>query len=189
MKILAINRPVNEPVSISNRVDLLADSSIIHNNKPLFLPDEGEGFTGSIHPAVHICHVGRSISQKFALRYYDSFTLVLRVTPPANAEIPLGSAIDISFDSALGVGEWTSIQSVEGESVTFACDALTEPVTISIDSLKIDETVAMLSRYFTLKNGDIIIPSLSPLPTFPLQIDTRLTASVNSVQLLDLKIK
>ncbi|MDE5573363.1 MAG: hypothetical protein K2N08_10075 [Muribaculaceae bacterium] len=189
MKILAINRPLNEPVKISDRVDLLADSSIVLNRKPIFLPDEGEGFIGSIHPAVRICHVGRSISTKFASRYYDSFTLVLRVMPPVNAEVPDGSAIDISFDGALGVGDWAPVQSVEGSEVTFACDAITEPVTISYDALKINESVAMLSRYFTLKNGDIIIPALSPLASFPLQIDTRLSGSVNSVQLLDFKIK
>ena len=42
MKILAIDRPLDGRVVISDRVDLLADSSIVLNKKPLFLPDEGE---------------------------------------------------------------------------------------------------------------------------------------------------
>ncbi|MDE5810079.1 MAG: fumarylacetoacetate hydrolase family protein [Muribaculaceae bacterium] len=189
MKILAIDRPLDGRVVISDRVDLLADSSIVLNKKPLFLPDEGEGFMGSIHPAIRICHVGRSISPKFASRYYDSFTLVLRVTPPVDSAIPVGSAIGVSFDSALGIGEWIPAQSIESGDVTLTCDILDIPATFSYDSMKIDESIAMLSRYFTLKNGDIIIPSQSPLPSFPLHIDTRLGASVNSTQLLDFKIK
>lgn len=188
MKILILNRPLQAPVSVSDRVDLMADSSTVLPGKPIFLPDDGEGFSGALLPAFRISRLGRSIASKFASRYYDAFTFVLRVFPPVNKAIPEGSAIAVAFDSALSVGQWTAVDNLP-EIINLRSNALGSPVTFPREELIIDETIAMLSRYFTLKNGDIIIPSMSPAPIFPLTVDTRVNGVVDDVQLLDVKIK
>ena len=188
MKILLLDRPLSAPVSVSDRVDMMADSSIVLPGKPVFLPDEGEGFSATILPAFRIGRLGRSIAPKFARRYYDAFTLVLRVIPPRSSDIPEGSAIAVSFDSALSVGQWIPVDSIP-EVVTLRSDIFPHLVSFSRADLLIDDTISMLSRYFTLKNGDIIIPSLSPAPVFKLAVDTRVSAAVDSFNLLDVKIK
>lgn len=188
MKILILNRPLQAPVSVSDRVDLMADSSTVLPGKPVFLPGDGEGFTAAILPAFRISRLGRSIAPKFASRYYDAFTLVLRALPPVDKSVPEASAIAVAFDSALSIGQWTPVDDLP-QSLTLQSNVIGASATFSREELRIDETIAMLSQYFTLKNGDIIIPSLSPLPAFQLTVDTRVNAAVDNVQLLDVKIK
>lgn len=188
MKILILNRPLQSRVSVNDRVDLMADSSTVLPGKPVFLPGDGEGFTAALLPAFRISRLGRSIAPKFASRYYDAFTFVIRVFQPADETIPEGSAIAVSFDSALSIGQWMSVENLP-ENIVLQSSSIEAPVTFAREDLRIDDTIAMLSQYFTLKNGDIIIPSLSPAPTFRLTVDTRVNATVDTVQLLDVKIK
>lgn len=188
MKILILNRPLQAQVSVTDRVDLMTDSSTVLPGKPVFLPGDGENFTAVLLPAFRISRLGRSIAPKFASRYYDAFTLTLRVLPPVNEAIPETSALNIAFDAALSIGQWMPVEKLP-ENIVLQSNSAQSPVTFTREELYIDETIAMLSQYFTLKNGDIIIPSLSPVRVFPLTVDTRVNAAVDTVQLLDVKIK
>ena len=60
---------------------------------------------------------------------------------------------------------------------------------LEIDCLGIDRAVNMVSRYMTLKTGDMIIFGDSAVEVGTPRLDTRLTASISSQPSLDIRFK
>ena len=57
-----------------------------------------------------------------------------------------------------------------------AADAATIIADVDIEALRLPETIAMLSRYCTLKSGDLILPASAAI-TFPALLNHQLTAA------------
>lgn len=172
---------------------LIADSAIVRNNRPVFLPDFARsGWIIEIRPAVHIGRLGKFIPARFAERYIQTVSLVSCLRHP---DTTLPDPLADSFDGAITVGE--QFPYVPGKSLeisaTFApLSGDTAPIvkttTIPQDSLHLPETVALLSRYATLKSGDIILPASIGL-TFPAAIGYSLTATLDSTSALISRLK
>ncbi len=161
MKLLAFDRFPDQPLEKLPRVDLMVDSSVVLPGRPLFLPPVAEQYDIELLPAVKISRLGKNIAPKFARRYYDTFSLLVRVVPHG---VGLSTSLLVAFDSSVA----------EGIFIPFPSDPVIE--------------VALDGKYFTLKHGDIIAPCR--LTTgLTAMIDTRLTASVNGEAVVDLKIK
>ena len=184
MKVLAVNRLYDSVASDLPKVDLLADSSIVTPGKPLFLPDVASGYTLMVAPAFRIDRLGKNIAARFAPRYYNDVTLVARVIPEDLS--PDCGALATAFDSSLIEGTWIP---VPGQSLpmSVAIEDLFK-LEISAESTGINETIALLSRYFTLKNGDIIIPCHFSFKHNAV-IDTRFRAELCNTPVIDIKIK
>lgn len=181
MKLLAIRRNLSEPLTETPQVDMLADSSIVLPRNPLFIPDIATAYTCAVGPAFRISRLGKHIGLRFAGRYRDAMAPLLRLLP----DLPdTASAIYQAFDSAAALGSWIPVP--EGD-FTFAA-GVSDPVILSADGLQIDRAIEILSRYFTLKNGDIIVPGFLPCRFTP-EINSRFPVTVNSEKLLDLKFK
>ena len=54
------------------RLEFHPDSALVLQGRPLFMPEEGEGWQAQICLAVKISRLGKNISEKFAPRYYDA---------------------------------------------------------------------------------------------------------------------
>lgn len=168
-------------------VTLLTDSSFVRKGTPLFVPDFAEGWELEIVPCLTVCRLGKSIPARFAARYIGETGIVGRLLPPqtegCGAMLP---ALAANFDGALCLGE------------RFATDGLPHDLTISVegacelaitsDDLNIENTVALVSRYMTLKTGDLIIPCRTGLrvPAVP---GTSVRATLDGKPALKLKIK
>lgn len=184
---------------------LVADSAIIRNNRPVFVPDFArEGWVVEILPAIYIGRLGKFISPRFAMRYVEAFSLVACVRP-AVAHVP--DALTDSFDGAITVGVTMPFPERRGLKISARYEPLPagraarkmpeeesgqEPVSdvkdVDMTSLRVGETVALLSRYATLKSGDIIVPASIGL-SFPVCLDYSLTAEVEGVPALSLRLK
>ena len=57
-----------------------------------------------------------------------------------------------------------------------------------MEILHMADTVALLSRYATLKSGDLILPASVGL-TFPVRLDYSLTGEVDGRAVLSLRVK
>ena len=57
-----------------------ADSSLLKDKKPLFLPEELGRIDYETELVVRICRLGKGISQRFAHRYYDAVTVGIDFT-------------------------------------------------------------------------------------------------------------
>lgn len=181
MKLLAIRRNLTDPLTEHPHVDMLADSSIVLPRNPLFIPDVAPAFTFAVGPAFRISRLGKRIGLRFAHRYRDAMAPLVRLLP----DLPdTGSAIYQAFDSAAALGTWIPIP--EAEFTVTAGDS--DTLTTSAEDILIDRAIEILSRYFTLKNGDIIVPGFFPARFTP-EINSRFPVTVNGEKLLDLKIK
>ena len=57
-----------------------ADSALLKDSKPFFLPDELGRIDYETELVVRICRLGKSIPQRFAHRYYDAVTVGIDFT-------------------------------------------------------------------------------------------------------------
>jgi 2-keto-4-pentenoate hydratase/2-oxohepta-3-ene-1,7-dioic acid hydratase in catechol pathway len=163
-------------------VSLIADSAIIRENRPVFMPDFANAWQSKVMPAIRICRLGLNIAPKFASRYYDAFTLVHQLIPTLNDNAD--SATMVSFDGALAIGEWVELPADGKIEIEIAGQKLTIE---QFDRL-CAETIHAMSQYMTMKNGDLILFGEQSI-TLEAKIDTAVTATANGNQLLNFKLK
>ncbi len=98
-------REGEEPV-----VFLKADSSLLKNGKPFFIPDFMGPIDYETEVVVRICKLGKSIPQRFAHRYYDAVTVGIDFTSrdylKKARENGLPWDICMGFDGSSVLGEW-----------------------------------------------------------------------------------
>jgi len=189
---IELGRPIpGEPV-----VFLKPDSSILRNNKPFFLP----GFSSMIHYEVEvvikISKLGKGISAKFARRYYDELTLGIDITARdiqnRNSAAGLPWELSKCFDGSAPLGRFISTASVPDVSnIDFRLEINEEIVQQGNTSdmiFNINEIVAYVSNFFTLKTGDLIFTG-TPSGVGPLKKNDNLVAYLGEEALLDMMIK
>lgn len=169
MKTLLIDRELSHPLLLPPPLTLIADSSITPPGRPVFLPEFSDTWGAELYFAIKISRLGKDISLKFASRYFDSFTVGLRLLPLALADALTHAGrhdgVTTIFDNALTLGQWQSFEDTPDD----------KPIIISINDLEavIDsprlcasQAVEAISRYCTLKTGDLILPfRLTPRQT------------------------
>ncbi|MBR1934888.1 MAG: fumarylacetoacetate hydrolase family protein [Muribaculaceae bacterium] len=174
---------------------VVTDSAIVRPGKPMFLPRWAETFVGIPAFAFRIGRLGKTISRRFASRYCDGMSVALMVEARGiDSRQPEArySALATAFDGALLPGQWHELapeslpaeleadfRLPSGEQATITTAAMT---------LGFDLLVEWLSRYFTLKMGDMIVSDCAPLE-FPLHVGDVIEASLGSEPLLRARIK
>lgn len=141
-----------------------ADSSLLKNHKPFFVPDWSERVDYEAEIVVRICRLGKGIPERFAHRYYDALTVGIDFTD-RDMEGRLRAAglpCDLSkgFDGAAIIGDWVEVEKFRDvQSLNFRLDinGQTAQQGYTGDMLhSIDSVVAYISRFCTLKTGDLL---------------------------------
>lgn len=173
-----------------------ADSALLKDNKPFFIPD----FMGQIdyetELAVRICRLGKTIPARFAHRYYDAVTVGIDFTArqlqKRLREEGLPWELCKGFDHSAAIGEWVGMDDIADiQNLHFHLDINGKKVQEghSADMLfKVDELIAYISTYFTLKTGDIIFTG-TPVGVGPVQIDDHLEGYIEDRKVLDFRCK
>lgn len=167
-------------LSPSLDIDIHPDSAMILPGRPFFMPEWGEAWMAVMHPAVRIGRLGKNIARKFAGRYYDGVTMAFRVTLAETSGL---DGVLSGMDSTLMHGEWLPAESASGElSVEVNGDAFSAGPFAE----KIDEVIAKVSEYMTLKMGDVIL--LPPVgQPVNLKEGLRVEVSVDSTPIMELR--
>ncbi len=144
-------------------VFLKPDSAILPKKMPFFIPP----FANSIHYEVEILvkinKVGKHIDAKFAHKYYDEIGLGIDFTDREMQAklkakgLPWEKAK--SFDGAAVVGEFYPKEKFDLNAIKFQLlknNKVVQDGNSNAMLWKIDELIAYISQYFTLKKGDII---------------------------------
>lgn len=162
MKAILFDRDHPSPLLMPPEVGLIADSAITAHARPVFVPDFDSEWIAEFYLAVRISRLGKNIAAKFASRYYDAVTVAMRLVPVTlNNELMAArrpNGVASMFDNALTPGLWLATGDVNpaADSVEVTVNEMTSRLS-GLDHA-IDESVEAVSRYATLKTGDIIMP-------------------------------
>lgn len=189
---IEMGRPLpTEPV-----VFLKPDSSILKNNKPFFLPGFSSMIQYETEIVIKISKLGKGIAQKYAHRYYDELTLGIDITARdiqnRNSSAGLPWELSKGFDGAAPLGKFIPVSSAgDVNNLDFRLEINEKTVQSGNTSdmiFSIDEIVAFVSQYFTLKTGDLIFTG-TPAGVGPLKKNDNLVAYLGKDPLLDFMIK
>ena len=173
-----------------------ADSSLLKDGKPFFVPDDMGRIDYETEIVVRICRLGKAIPARFAHRYYDAVTVGIDFTArELQAELRkkgLPWEMCKGFDGAAAIGEWVSVEKFRDvQALQFHLDINGKTVQEGRTSdmlFKIDEIIEYISKYFTLRTGDIIYTG-TPVGVGPVNIDDHLTGYIEDRKVLEFNIK
>lgn len=173
-----------------------ADSALLKDSKPFFLPDELGRIDYETELVARICRLGKSIPQRFAHRYYDAVTVGIDFTARdlQNRLRAEGKPWDLckGFDGSAAIGEWVSIEKFRDiQAIHFRLDINGNTVQEGCSSdmlFKVDEIIAYISQWFTLKTGDILYTG-TPAGVGPVHIDDHLTGWLEDRKVLEFNVK
>lgn len=174
-----------------------ADSALLTRGRPFFLPDFTERCDYETELVVRICRLGRSIPVRFAHRYYDAVTVGIDFTARDLQQRLRAKGLpwDIckGFDGSAAIGEWLPVSELPGgiQDVHFHLDINGQTVQRghSADMIhSVDELVAYISRFFTLRTGDLIFTG-TPAGVGPVHIDDHLDGWLEERRLLSFNVK
>lgn len=171
MKIICIGRNYTEHIAeLANEkptepvVFLKPDTSILLKKQPFFIPDFSDDVHHEVEVLVKIDRIGKYIDSKFSHKYYSEIGLGIDFTArDLQAKLkakglPWEKAK--AFDGAAVVGNWVDKNKFKSmDTLHFHLEKNGEKVQEGNTAnmlWKIDEIIAYVSRFFTLKIGDII---------------------------------
>ncbi len=180
----------DEPVVYSH-----ADSALLKDGKPFFVPDFADDCRCQAELVVRICRLGKTIPERFASRYYDALTVGIAFTAGALLERcrreGLPWELATGFDGAAAVGRFVPVGECHPADARFRLEVDGREVQAgqSGDMLRsVDRLVAHVSRYYTLRQGDLLFTG-TPLPSVPAQIGTRLEGYLDGAKVITIKVK
>ena len=198
MNYVGYNKSLNEPLLKQDDPVIFtkADSSLLKDRKPFFIPDELGTIEYETEIVVRVCRLGKSISERFAPRYYDAVTVGIDFTARdllrKLSQQGLPWDMSKSFDGAAVLGEWVSKDKfLDIQRLRFHLDVNGETKQEGCTSdmiYKVDEIISYISRFFTLKTGDLIYTGC-PTSGFPVHINDRLEGYIEERKVLDLHCK
>lgn len=168
------------------RLRLYADSAIGRDVMPLFIPDLPGAWNARVCVAVRINRMGKGISPKFAMRYADAISAVVLMLPAEEPQRWDTSGILALLDSAVTTGRWHECNVADIDVVGLEAGGIS--CTFTAADLDFATAISSVSRFATLRTGDIIIIDSTGID-MPLVPDTHITATINGFQCLALKIK
>lgn len=196
MKVIGIKGNYKNENQGTPSVYLMADSSLLKEGKPLFLPDFAESYIARPSLVVRINRLGKNIAKRFASRYYDAVTVGLcleTVNVKDSTKLAGESSIVNAFDGAGVLGEFIPVEDViSRDSREFSVTINNGiPIVTSIDDMimDIDTLIEELSKYFTFKIGDILYTGYKEEYSFPLSINDVVSGKLGDKELLHFKVK
>lgn len=149
----------DEPV-----VFIKPDTAITQSNLPFFIPEFSNDVHHEVEVLVKINRIGKHIQSKFAHKYYNEIGLGIDFTARDLQQklksngLPWEKAK--AFDGSAVVGKWFDKSSLgDLSNIPFLLRKNGEVVQEANTSLmlwNIDEIIAHVSQFFTLKIGDIL---------------------------------
>lgn len=171
------------------------DSAIIKNGKHFYVPDFLARIDYEAEIVVRINKLGKSIPARFAHRYYDAITVGIDFTARdwQRRLIEAGEPWDMSkgFDGSAVLGEFRPVEQYDINNIDFSLTINDEVVQRGNSSqmfFSVDEIIAYVSRFCTLKTGDLIFTG-TPAGVGPVQIGTHLKGYIGEEKVLDFHVR
>ncbi len=172
------------------------DTALLQRGKPFFLPDFSEEVHYEIEVVVKIDRLGKNIAERFAHRYYSEVTVGIDFTARdlqrRQRERGLPWEIAKGFDNSAAIGTFVPKSDFEDLSnLDFHLDINGQTVQQGNTSdmiYTVDKIISYISRYFTLKMGDILFTG-TPAGVGSVAINDHLQGYLGRRKLLDFRVK
>ena len=204
MKIICIGRNyVAHAKELNNEVPdepvffMKPDSALLRNNDPFYLP----GWTNDVHHeielVVKIKRLGKNIGKRFAHRYYDEIGLGIDFTARDIQQklkekgLPWEKAKAFDQSAVLGntfidIKEFPDLKNISFRLLKNG--NIVQEGNSSLMIFDFDEIISQISRYITLKIGDLIYTG-TPAGVGAVGIGDRLEGFLEERKLFDFEIK
>ncbi len=175
---------------------LKPDSALLKDGKPFFIPDFSKRVDYETELVVRICRLGKNIAPRFAHRYYDAVTVGIDFTArdlqSEYREKGLPWELCKGFDNSAAIGAFVPMDrfaDIQNLQFSLEIDGKEVQHGNTADMLfKVDEIIAYVSQFMTLKIGDLIYTG-TPVGVGPVSIDQHLQGFLEGEKLLDFYIR
>ncbi len=176
---------------------LKPDTALLRNGDPFYIPDFSAQVDYECELVVRINRVGRAIAQKFAHRYYDEVGLGIDFTARdlQREAIAAGLPWEASkaFDRSAALSpiflKLADLGDVQNLHFEMALGGVVKQQGFTGDMIfTVDQIIAHVSRFVTLKMGDLIYTG-TPVGVGSVCAGDHLTASLEGHGLLDFQIR
>ena len=184
-----------------------ADSALLKPGRPFFVPDHLGRIDYEAEIVVRICRLGKNIPERFAHRYYDAVTVGIDFTArdlqKKASEAGQPWTICKGFDGSAAIGEWIPKEKLFAEDqgqdemlpgiqrLQFHLDINGKTVQEGCTSdmlYRVDEIIAYISQFFTLKTGDMLYTG-TPAGVGPIHIGDHLEGWLEERKVLELNCR
>ena len=186
------NERPEEPVIFSK-----PDTAILRNNAPFFYPDFSKDIHHEVELVLRISKNGKSIEEKFADKYYDAIGIGIDFTArdlqqkakekglPWDIAKGFNGSAPIS-DRFIPVEEFRNLRDI---NFRLEIDGqVKQQGNSSLMLFNFEYIIAYLSKFFTLKTGDLIFTG-TPKGVGPVSNGNRLSAFIEDEKLLEFNVK
>ena len=203
MKLICIGRNYTEHIKeLENEkpkdpvVFLKPDTSILLKKQPFFIPDFSDDVHHEVEILVKINRLGKYIDKKFAHKYYDEIGLGIDFTARDIQAQLKGKGLPWEkakgFDGAAVIGNWIPKKEIKDiNNINFSLkknDTIVQQGNTANMLWKIDELIEYVSKYFTLKIGDIIFTG-TPAGVGKVITNDKLKGFIENTQMFSITVK
>lgn len=173
------------------------DSALLKDGKPFFLPDFSHEIHYETEVVVRICRLGKHIAPRFSHRYYDAVTVGIDFTARDLQRTfrAAGNPWELckGFDGSAAVGTFLPLEQVGGDvqrlDFHLTIDGREVQHGHTSDMLhRVDDIIAYVSRYMTLKMGDLLFTG-TPAGVGPVSVGQHLQGYLGNEKVLDFHVR
>jgi acylpyruvate hydrolase len=204
MRIFAVGRNYAEHVKELNNerpdepvIFTKPDTALIRNNAPFYYPDFSTDIHYEVELVLRICKEGKNIDAKFAGKYYDAIGIGIDFTArdlqqkakekglPWDIAKGFNGSAPVS-DKFIPTGEFVNLTNI---NFSLKVDgAVKQEGNTSLMLFSFDYIISYLSRFFTLRTGDLIFTG-TPKGVGPVKVGNKLSAYIENEKLLEFEVK
>lgn len=203
MKLICIGRnyfkhaiEMNEEVPEKPIFFMKPETSLFNAENPFFYPDFSKKIEFECELVIKIDRVGKNIKEKFAHKYYSEIGLGIDFTArDLQTKCKKNShpwEISKSFDNSAPISkEFINKEKLNLDNISFQLNKNGKIVQKGNSSemiFKIDSLISYISKFITLKKGDLIFTG-TPEGVGPIKIGDQLTGLIENKVMFNLKIK
>ncbi|GAA0894282.1 fumarylacetoacetate hydrolase family protein [Fulvivirga kasyanovii] len=203
MKILAIGRNYAEHIAELNNerpdepvIFTKPDTALLKNNQPFYYPDFSKDIHHEVELVIKISKEGKNIQEQFAHKYYDQIGIGVDFTArdlqQKAKEKGLPWAIAKGFNGSAPVSEFRPIadfKNINDINFSLTIDGETKQQgNTKLMLFGFDYMVSYLSKFFTLKKGDLVFTG-TPKGVGPVHIGNTVAAYIEDEKLLEFEVR
>lgn len=183
---------IKEPI-----IFMKSDVSLLKDGKPFYIPDFSSEIQYEVEIVIRINRLGKNIARRFAHRYFEEITIGIDMTAKdlqqRFRESGFPWELCKSFDNSAVIGTFIKMEELKHDinQLSFHLDINNNTVqkgnTLNM-IFKIDEIIEYVSRFITLKVGDLIFTG-TPDGVGNLSVNDHLQGYISDEKFLDFYIK